>query len=331
VSLTTSSPDASVASVVSPHVERLVLRTEDAVPFETIRIAASPDVDPKRVRDVVVIPGNPGVPAFYETYASRLWSELDGAANIEILGYLGHSADDIGGGGRWFTLERQLDHITTHLRGDRSFAARRAASMKHPTASSLHIVGHSIGAEMAMHALSNLGPERVARVVGLMPFVMCNLRSKTQRFLSFLVSIEPIVRLVAGLVSIASLLPNRLRRLLFRPITKTMDESAAALTLRWLSRGTSVVNMALMGRTEFLALAPPREDPRRLVFADRLAFIYCEDDHWAPTWQMREFAEAEGTEATEMALESDPGIEHAFVLSDDAAEKVAKTTAGMLL
>ena len=32
-----------------------------------------------------------------------------------------------------------------------------------------------------------------------------------------------------------------------------------------------------------------------------------------------------------MALESDPGIEHAFVLSDDAAEKVAKTTAGMLL
>ena len=54
------------------------------MPFETIRIAASPDVDPKRVRDVVVIPGNPGVPAFYETYASRLWSELDGAANIEI-------------------------------------------------------------------------------------------------------------------------------------------------------------------------------------------------------------------------------------------------------
>lgn len=64
--------------------------------------------------DIVIIPGNPGVPSFYCAYAARLWELLDGRANIEIVGYLGHSTDNLGVEG-WFTLRQQLDHVVAYL------------------------------------------------------------------------------------------------------------------------------------------------------------------------------------------------------------------------
>ena len=94
--------------------------------------------------------------------------------------------------------------------------------------------------------------------------------------------------------------------------------------------------MALMGRTEFDALAPgPRatdgSNERRASQAGRVGLIYCEDDHWAPTWQMDAFAAEEGVgELTAVELVSSPEVEHAFVLSDKAAALIAKRTARML-
>ena len=273
--------------------------------------------------NILIIPGNPGVPSFYETYARELHRELDGNANIEILGYLGHSTDDLGVRG-WFSLARQLDHVEAHLASPECFLADRGP---------VHVVGHSIGAEMALHAMHRL--PNVSRVVGLMPFVLTNARSKTQKFLESLVRIGALVRAVAALVGLVSKLPAAIRDAMFHPVTKTMDPGPRALTRRWL-RANSIVNMALMGRTEFDALAPgPRatdgSNERRASQAGRVGLIYCEDDHWAPTWQMDAFAAEEGVgEMTAVELVSSPEVEHAFVLSDRAAALIAKRTARML-
>ena len=62
------------------------------------------------------------------------------------------------------------------------------------------MIGHSIGAEMAVHAMHTLGTERVSRVVGLMPFLLVNRDSRLQKFLSALVHIRPLVHLVAAVV-----------------------------------------------------------------------------------------------------------------------------------
>ena len=73
--------------------------------------------------------------------------------------------------------------------------------------------------------------------------------------------------------------------------TKGMDPDAKRLTESWLRAG-SVVNMALMGRTEFDGLRDPRRDQDRAnleTYADRVHLMYCEDDHWAPTWQAEAF------------------------------------------
>ena len=300
-----------------------VSTTSADVPFERISIEAavpSNDEDAAAFDEVFVIPGNPGVPGFYERFAKGIWTQMEGRARVSVIGYVGHTASDLGVNG-WFSLAEQVEHVTAEIVNGRGSTRG--------TPSKVAVVGHSIGAEIAMRAMAR-HPNAIRKVVGLMPFVLTNERSRLQRFLASLVRVKALVLIVAGLVGVLKkVFPFFLRKC----ATKGMDPDAKRLTESWLRAG-SVVNMALMGRTEFDGLRDPRRDRDRAnleTYADRVHLMYCEDDHWAPTWQMREFAEAEGTEATEMALESDPGIEHAFVLSDDAAEKVAKTTAGMLL
>lgn len=97
---------------------------EGDIPVETVVLGAREDV--KAPLDIVIIPGNPGVPSFYATYAVRLWELLEGRANIEIVGYLGHSTDNLGVKG-WFTLQQQLDHVVAYLR-DRRAKVRCSAS-----------------------------------------------------------------------------------------------------------------------------------------------------------------------------------------------------------
>ena len=121
--------------------------------------------------------------------------------------------------------------------------------------------------------------------------------------------------------------PAALRRaVLEKPVTKGMDPGAAALTLRWLRR-ESVINMALMGRTEFDALQ--RLDDRFHDYADRLGFLYCLNDHWAPVSQHDHFKE-NMPDAMDLVLEESPAVEHAFVLSDEAAEMIAGHSLKML-
>ena len=119
---------------------------------------------------------------------------MDGRATIEILGYLGHSTDNLGVQG-WFTLEQQLDHVVNYL-GERrkGLGEEEGANVNVGGGGGTMVIGHSIGAEMAVHAMHTLGTERVTRVVGLMPFLLVNRDSRLQRFLSALVHIRPLVR-----------------------------------------------------------------------------------------------------------------------------------------
>lgn len=298
---------AKVHRVARPDGDGSSSSSSSSVPIEVVVLRPDASVPPASVLDVVVIPGNPGVPAFYAHYARTLWTQLAGRARVEIVGYLGHSVDDIGtdAAARWFTLAEQLDHVVTYLRdrepwsvgddeeeeededGDESVGgagttkatktAKTTTKTKKPTSKTkrqlnktkTYLVGHSIGSEMALHALDVLGPERIERVVGLMPFLEVNKRSLHQRFLASIVRVGALVRLVARVVGAVASLAAKLRDVVFHPITRSMDEDARALTVRWLRR-SSVLNMALMGRTEFDALgAPASEDARLKTHAAR--------------------------------------------------------------
>ena len=68
--------------------------TTTKVPVETLHLEAAKGT--REPLDIVIIPGNPGVPAYYAHYARTLWEDLDGQADVEVVGYLGHSETDLG-------------------------------------------------------------------------------------------------------------------------------------------------------------------------------------------------------------------------------------------
>lgn len=296
--------------------------TSADVPFERISIEAAvplDDEDAGAFDEVFVVPGNPGVPGFYERFAKGIWTQLEGKARVSVIGYVGHTASDLGVDG-WFSLEEQVEHVTAEIVNGRGSSWG--------TTSKLAVVGHSIGAEIAMRAMAR-HPSAIRKVVGLMPFVLTNERSKTQRFLASLVRFEALVHFVASVVGFL----KKVFPFFLRPATKGMDPDAKRLTESWL-RGGSVRNMALMGRTEFDGLKDPRSDRDSAnldTYAERVHLLYCEDDHWAPTWQAEAFkARCKNADVNVEKATKEVKVEHAFVLSDAAADLVALRTAGML-
>ncbi len=287
------------------------------VPAEFINIPADPSIETPKY-DLVIVPGNPGVPSFYEHYAKTLHNLLGGDVDIEIFGYKGHTTDrHADTTGDWFTLRDQQDHLREYLR------------MRKPRSTNgTVLVGHSIGAELCLAAMDKLGTDAVRGVVGLMPFVLVNAQSTLQKFLSALVHIKPLVYLVASIVGFLGSLPGFLKRLAFTPITGSMSSTPADLTRRWL-RPDSIRNMAFMGRTEFDALTA-LDMPRWKRHKDRTSLLYCPDDHWAPLRQMEDFGRMKELRGMETVLESAPGVDHAFVLHDKSAELIAQRTKELL-
>ena len=311
---------ASIADVSSPGVEvtsRVVRVGPRKIPTELITIPSDQSVKAPKY-DLVIVPGNPGVPSFYEHYAKTLHALLDGDVDIEIFGYKGHTTDRYADTtGDWFTLQDQLDHLREYLQS-------RKSRSRHGTV----LVGHSIGAEMSLDAMDKLGTGAVRGVVGLMPFVLVNTKSALQKFLSALVHITPLVYLVAAIVGFIGALPGFFKRLAFSPITGTMSASPADLTRRWL-RSDSIRNMAFMGRTEFDALTA-LDTSRWKRHKDRTSLLYCPGDHWAPLHQMEDFGRMKELRGMETVLESAPGVDHAFVLHDKSAELIAQRTKELL-
>ena len=86
---------ASIADVSSPEVEvtsRVVRVGPRQIPTELITIPSDPSKKAPKY-DLVIVPGNPGVPSFYEHYAKTLHKLMDGNVDIEIFGYKGHTTD----------------------------------------------------------------------------------------------------------------------------------------------------------------------------------------------------------------------------------------------
>ena len=140
---------------------------------------------------------------------------------MSVIGYVGHTASDLGVNG-WFSLAEQVEHVTAEIVNGRGSTRG--------TPSKVAVVGHSIGAEIAMRAMAR-HPNAIRKVVGLMPFVLTNERSRLQRFLASLVRIKALVLIVAGLVGVLKkVFPFFLRKC----ATKGMDPDAKRLTESWL-------------------------------------------------------------------------------------------------
>jgi len=302
---------------------------DDGAAFERARCVARVDGSEIEAPTVYVIPGNPGVPGFYETYARELWGAFDGARTIEVIGYVGHTRGEYGCRA-WFTLEEQKAHVRAYIARRRRGGDALKTSAPPPPAV---IVGHSIGAHLALDAMRHLGTDAVDVVVGLMPFLSVNAKSPTQSALNFITRLAPLVHAVGKLMDVLRVVAPRVRAALLSPITSVMDVAARDVARAWLGwRG--LVNMAFMGRTEFVALRTAVDECPLIAHASgRCAFVYASDDHWAPLHQSDALKRLTTLDVDIHVLDDDASstrISHDFVTSDAASRVMAEHTARLI-
>lgn len=285
-----------------------------ACEYEIVRARRSSGAGPC----VFVIPGNPGVARFYESFALALGEGVD-ARSVDVVGYLGHTERDRPNRSEWFTLEEQKVHVRDYL----------AERLREERGRECVVVGHSIGAHLALFAAKELGYDRVTAVLGLMPFLHVNGRSPLQRFLSLVTRAKFLAHAVGRFVDALGVAAPALRSaLLKRTVTRSMDRTAAEITSSWL-RWQSLINMVFMGRTEFDALVAAVDECPLVTSVrarGRFAALYARDDHWAPLHQ-RDVLASIGVDVTTV---DDVAVRHDFVV-DDAATRAVADRAVLLL
>jgi hypothetical protein len=336
---------------VDVRVERLVLDANDDAKeeeeaFEVVRATATTTTrttttggGEQRIdedRDGILclcVPGNPGVAMYYSNFARALSEALlreeeqqQKSVTVECVGFLGHYCDETLTSAktrRWFTLEEQKAHVLKYVR------SRVEEEKKRNGENACFLVGHSIGAHVAMHAVKEMREEDVKRMVGLMPFLHVNEKSNVQKFLAWLVSLRVVVRAVAYVLGFMQKF-KVLKKMIEKSATRGMKcELGISVTKRW-AREMSLVNMALMGDTEFKFLRDWKGNVVDVLkaHAKKISFVYACEDHWGPLHQRDELIKEIGEE---LEIITDESYKHAFVLDDESSNKLASQCARMLL
>ena len=324
--------------------------------FEVVRATArtSPTEEEKDEEDeeeekvlCMCVPGNPGVAEYYSNFVRALSEALvlehrrrqteqnvggvlsnkkrrttTARVVVECVGFLGHHAEAkiASRTPRWYTLDEQKAHVLRYVKS--------RVMEEEKTKTRCFLVGHSIGSHVALHVVNEMRSEEMEKMVGLMPFLHVNERSKMQKFLAWLVSLRVVVRAVAKLLGFMQRC-KALKKAIENRATKGMkSELGISVTKRW-AREMSLVNMALMGDTEFKFLRDWKGNvvDAMKAHAKKICFVYAGEDHWGPLHQRDKLMdEIEGLE-----IVTDESYEHAFVLDDESSNKLALQCARMLL
>jgi len=264
--------------------------------------------------------------SYYSDFACALWCEKKGRHDVYVLGYLGHSEDypplltKPPDDEAVFSLRQQNRHVVSFLK-EHIFNTYTGGCT---------LVGHSIGAHVALEALAVCDSSAIKGVVGVHPFLtsMTLEENKEQSFLNMLVHMWPVVALARCLVWLVSKLPQKMQSWLLTPSLQGMglDSNAVNLTLKALVRPKAFHNMLYMGRTEFDDL---RGDPDRellLQHKHKVGFIFGKNDIWAPDWLR---VDIEAT-VPGIHVRQEPKHSHMFSVTQEGSRDIAKLTAEMI-
>ena len=212
--------------------------------FDVIHVGARPCVKKKNL--IVMFPGNPGIPEYYEEFAVEL--ARASCTSVAVVGWLGFSAttplmrvpsaDSV-------SLEKQIAH------------GREVVGSLAKDCESVALVGHSIGALVAMEILKEPPKNTDIRaVVKVTPFVAENFENPIYRQKVKSATTPGLGILLMALALFLRMLPLGLRArvlaLAGQP-THHMKSSAINLTLDAMTRPPNIYAMLTMGRSEFLS------------------------------------------------------------------------------
>ncbi|CAG5126813.1 unnamed protein product [Candidula unifasciata] len=265
---------------------------------------------------MLIIPGNPGVPHFYEDFMQELYRHGRERIPVWTLGHAGHikppggtmSLSDVySTEENLFGLQAQISHKVTFVK-------------EHiPPYVSLILIGHSIGCYMILNMLDQLTTSQVLHCFMLFPTIERMALSPSGQFMT------PILRHLRWLVVMAascfSILPTRYRLSLiqwwFRRedypdcLKKAVLETFTPFTANFVTYLAKIeMNMVTELQKDLLQ-----------KHCSKLSLYYGACDHWAP----KEYYDDLITEFPNMdARLCELGLKHAFVLQAPENKKMAK-------
>ena len=204
---------------------------------EVLHVVNPPPQAGRPSYNILMLPGNPGLPSYYRKFVECLYPQLPHAeANfrISVMGLMSHSSIAVPSSSPFthFGIEDQKDFVTQYVLDDCS---------RDPSERTI-LIGHSIGAYFGFEALRRMEiarrrddeskcAGRIVSFVGLMPFLEANDASPHYRRLKFILHFFwPIIYVLGFIAQLLSFAPTFLKRLILLPQTASMDPDIAAFT-----------------------------------------------------------------------------------------------------
>ncbi|KAJ3298734.1 hypothetical protein HK104_010372 [Borealophlyctis nickersoniae] len=209
---------------------------------------------------VIVVPGNPGVIQYYETFMAEIVAESRGEVDVVAPQHLGHSTA-ISHDGVKYTLEDQIKHKVAFF----DEVVRR-----YPAGTPIVLVGHSIGSYMAIQVLK-ARPKGVTKVIALFPTLQSMAVTPNGRSVGLLTM--PILRQLAACAA------GFMRTVLPATVFNYAVAAATGYTGRDLE--ITVQNFLYLASWE-MAQVKELDTQTLEQHVDKIIFYYGQADGWCP-------------------------------------------------
>jgi len=214
-------------------------------------------------------------------------------------------------------LQEQIDHKIQFVR----------EHLLETSAVPLFLVGHSIGAYMAIEILKKF-PSQLQHVIGLYPFVTLNVQSTWQSILRRLTETQILCVLVSKFAGLVGRLPNKYSKCALKLfVGRNWNRRAVDVTCQYLLQTNVVHNALYLGRTEFETLPLVPDWPSLTVNQSKISFLFGTNDHWGPLSLLYKISTR--LPKLDVAIERE-GHMHAFCCTEAGSDWVASHTAATI-
>lgn len=225
---------------------------------------------------IILIPGNPGMVGFYKDFAKLLYEKTE--IPVWCLSHAGHNFADKS------TVTMPSFQENQHLYGLEGQVKHKIDFFKKyvPADAKVYLIGHSIGAYMALEALEDESiKNKIEETFLLFPTIEYMAKTRNGWFLNTLV--RPIVPLVLFLCWIFTILPSFFASLLLYSYMyiANMPRQTQANNIK------DLLKPGLLRRVFFLAfeeMDQVKERNTRIIQqnVDKIRFLYGRTDGWTP-------------------------------------------------
>jgi pimeloyl-ACP methyl ester carboxylesterase len=296
---------------------------------DIVRKLAKSPLSSNKLLHIIIFPGNPGGASFYTPFADALYSyfstkELSDRIFVSVVGHVSHSIESASSSSKIHSLQDQLRYKITYI----------TDILKSNDSIQVVLIGHSVGAWLALEGASQLPEQYQKRVIGIVSLFPTLINIGTTRRaheLSFLftdlgvfllASLAWFIRLILPKSIITHLAAFALRRV--KDITSAAKHSAVTLIHENVAR-----NACLMARDEMKEITMLSSTAVKFGKSLGESFIayYGQNDGWNNEGDDEKISKLFKKATIKRCIENHS---HAFVLNIKSCVRIAEISAQLI-